>query len=160
MSVVILSLFAVISAVGASPPAHQKPGNSAARIDACTILTPDVVATFAAATKAKVTTPPGASPVGVNGSQCDYGGIALHIDPLSTVGADRMRKSPGSGWVPVTGVGDAAFFHNVQDVLAELFVWSGSHHFGILIDVPAGSALEQIKPHVIRVANVIVSKLR
>ena len=71
-----------------------------------------------------------------------------------------MRKSPGSGWVPVTGVGDAAFFHNVQNALAELFVWSGSHHFGILIDVPAGSAAEQLKPHMIEVANRIVPKLR
>jgi hypothetical protein len=160
MSVVILSLVVVVSAVSAASSPHQKPGSNPVRIDACTILTPDMVATFAAATKAKVTTPPAASPVGVNGSQCDYGGIALHINPFSTVGADRMRKSPGSNWVPVTGVGDAAFFHNVQNALAELFVWSGSHHFGILIDVPAGSAAEQLKPHVIEVANRIVPKLR
>ena len=156
----MLSLVAVVGVIGAVSSSDQKQGNNPARIDACTILTPDMVATFAAATKAKVATPPAAVPVGVNGSQCDYGGIALHIDPLSTVGADRMRKSPGSGWVPVTGVGDAAFFHDVQNALAELFVWSGSHHFGILIDVPAGSAAEQLKPHVIEVANRIVPKLR
>ena len=105
-------------------------------------------------------TPPSGSPIGVNGSQCDYGGIALHIDPFATVSADRMRKTPNSDWVPVTGVGDAAFFHNVQNVMVEMFVWSGSHHFGILMDVPAGSASEQLKPHMIQVAKLIVPKLR
>ena len=159
MSALILSLVVVVSAVGASS-SHQRPGNSPARIDACTVLTPDMVATFATATRTKMTTTPSGSPIGVNGSQCDYGGIALHIDPFATVSADRMRKSPNSDWVPVTGVGDAAFFHNVQNAMAEMLVWSGSHHFGILMDVPAGSAPEQLKTHMIQVAKLIVPKLR
>ena len=160
MSALILSLVAVVSAVGAASSFHQKPGNSPARIDACTILTPDMVATFATATKTKMKAPPSASPIGVNGSQCDYGSIALHIDPFATVSADRMRKSPNSNWVAVTGVGDAAFFHNVQNAMVEMIVWSGSHHFGILMDVPAGSAAEQLKPHMIQMAKLIVPKLR
>jgi len=51
-------------------------------------------------------------------------------------------------------------FHNVQNALAELFVWSGSHHFGILIEVPDGSTAEQLKPHMIQVAKQIAPKLR
>ena len=160
MSALILSLAVVVGAVGAASSSHQKQGNSPARINACTILTPDMVATFATATRTKMKTPPSGSPIGVNGSQCDYGGIALHIDPFATVSADRMRKTPNSDWVPVTGVGDAAFFHNVQNVMVEMLVWSGSHHFGILMDVPAGSASEQLKPHMIQVAKLIVPKLR
>jgi hypothetical protein len=160
MSVLIFSLLAGLSTVSAAPSSHQKPGNNPARVDACTILTPDIAAKVATATKTKMNTPPEASPVGVNGSQCDYGSIALHLDPFATVSADRMRKSPNRDWVPVTGVGDAAFFHDVQSVMVEMIVWSGSHHFGILMNVPAGSTSEQLKPHMIQVANLIVPKLR
>ena len=158
MNVVIFALAAVIS-IGAHSSPVQKPGHNPARIEACAILTPDVAATFATATKTKVKAPPTASAVG-NGSQCDYGAIALHVDPFATVSADRMRKSPNKDWVPVTGVGDAAYFHSVQNVMAELIVWSGSHHFGVLADVPAGSTAEQIKPHMIQVAKLVAPKLR
>ena len=158
MNVLILSLLAVMST--ATPSSGQKPAGNPARINACTILTPDMAAKFAAATKTKVKSPPTEGPVGVNGSQCDYGGVGLHVEPLSTVGADRMRKSPGTDWVPVTGVGDTAYFHNVKNALAEMVVWSGSRHFGILIDVPAGSTSEQLKPKMIELANQIVPKLK
>lgn len=160
MSVLILSLLSVLSTMGVAPASHQKQGNTPARVDACTILTADMAAGVTTATKTKMTTPPEASPVGVNGSQCDYGGIALHLDPFATVSADRMRKSPNRDWVPVSGVGDAAFFHDVKNMMVEMIVWSGSHHFGILMDVPAGSTSEQLKPHMIQLANLIVPKLR
>jgi len=76
------------------------------------------------------------------------------------VSADRMRKAPAPDWVPIGGVGDTAYFHNVQNALAEMFVWSGSRHFGILIEVPAGSTSEQLKPTMIQVANLIIPKLK
>jgi hypothetical protein len=160
MTVLILPLLSVLSTTAVAPSSDQKQGNNPALVDACTILTPDMAARVATATKTKMATPPEASPVGVNGSQCDYGGIALHLDPFATVSADRMRKSPNSDWVPVTGVGDAAFFHDIRNMMVEMIVWSGSHHFGILMEVPAGSTSEQLKPHMIQLANLIVPKLR
>ena len=160
MKIIILFLLAAVSGLGAAPASDQNAAGGAARIKACTILLPDVAAMYATATKTKVKSPPTEAPVGVHGSSCDYGAIALHVDPFAAVSADRMRKSPNKDWAPVSGVGDAAYFHNVQNMLAEMFVWSGSHHFGILVDVPAGSTAEQIKPDMIRAANLIVPKLK
>jgi len=160
MNIIILSLLAAVSALGAAPSSDQNPAGASARINACTVLLPDVAATFATATNTKVKSPPAEAPVGVNGSSCDYGAIALHINPFAVVSAERMRKSPQKDWVPVSGVGDAAYLHSVQDVLAEMLVWRGSHHFGILVDVPAGSTAEQIKPHIIQVANQIIPRLK
>ena len=96
--------------------------------------------------------------MGVNGSQCDIGGLILQIDPFA--GADQMRKSPRKDWVPVSGAGETAYFHAVQNFVAELIVWSGPRHFGILMDVPAGGTAEQIKPKLIELANAIIPKLK
>lgn len=159
MSVLVLSLLAVASAVGAVPSVGQTPAGNPARLNACAVLTRDMVDKVAvAAAKATVTSAPTATPVGVNGSQCDYGGITLQIDPFA--GADRMRKTPAKDWVPVSGVGETAYFHNVRDFMAELIVWSGSHHFGVLMDVPVGSTAEQIKPNLVQLASLIVPKLK
>jgi hypothetical protein len=160
MNVLILSLLAVVSTVGSVPAFDQKPAGNPTRIHACTILTPDVVAKFTTATKIKVESAPTEAPIGVNGSQCDYSGIALHIDPFATVTADRMRKSPDREWAPISGVGETAYFHNVKDAFAEMFVWTGAHHFGILADVPAGTTAEQLKPAMIQVANLVAAKLK
>ena len=126
MNVLILSLLAVVSTVGAAPAFDQKPAGNPTRINACTILTPDVVAKFTTATKMKATSAPTDAPIGVKGSQCDYSGIALHIDPFATVTADRMRKSPDKDWAQISGVGETAYFQNVKDAFAEVFVWTGS----------------------------------
>ena len=114
INVLILSVLAVVSADGRSLR-DQKPAGNPPRINACTILTPDIVAKFTTAVKTTVESKPTETPVGVNGSFCDYGGIGLQIDPFATVSADRMRKSPTKDWVPVSGVGDTAYFHNVKN---------------------------------------------
>ena len=161
MNVLMLSsLLAVVIAVGATPASDQKPAGRPTRIGACTLLTQDVVVKVTTpAAKTKANTPPVETPVGVNGSQCAYdGGVVVQIDPFA--GADRMRKSPEKDWVLVSGVGETAYFHNVRNFMAELIVWSGSHHFGVLMDVPAGGTAEQIKPALIELANLIIPKLK
>jgi hypothetical protein len=57
-------------------------------------------------------------------------------------------------------VGDAAYFHNVKDVMAELFVRVGPRTVGILMDVPVGSKAAAVKPKVVALAQAIVPKLR
>lgn len=154
MTPIFVLLLTVFAADGSLAVADQKP----ARINACTVLTREMVTSIATATKAKMNSQPAEAPVGINGSSCDYGGIQLQVDPFAA--ADQMRKSPRKDWEPVSGVGDTAYFHNVRDFMAELLVWSGSHHFGILMDVPVGAKAEQIKPHMIQAANQIASKLK
>jgi hypothetical protein len=159
MTVIILSLLAVVSSVGGTPSFAQKPAGNPARINACTILTRDVAAkATTAASKTVLKSTPEERPVGLNGSYCDYGGIGLQIDPFA--GADRIRQSPEKNWVPVSGVGDTAYFYNVRDFFAELIVWSGSHHFAIQMEVPAGGTAEQLKPNTIQLANLIIPKLK
>jgi hypothetical protein len=158
MTVLLLSVLAVVSAAGAPTPSDQAARNPP-RVNACTILTPEIAAKFAAAAKIKITTRPVESAVG-SGSQCDYEGITLQIDPFAAVSADRMRKTPGRDWVPVGGVGDAAFFRDVQNIVAEMYVWSGARHFGFVIDVPADSTSEKLKPGLIELANLVVPKLK
>ena len=94
--------------------------------------------------------PPTERPVGLNGSQCDYGGIGLQIDPFARcrpIECERHRRRTG---FRSRDVGDTAYFHNVQNALAEMFVWSGSRHFAIQIEVPVGSTAEQLKPNTIQ----------
>lgn len=157
MHVLILSLLALVSVVDAPPSSDQNPAGNATRIDACTLLTRDVVDKVRVARTA-VKTPPEESPVGLNGSYCDYGGVGLQINPFA--GADRIRKSPAKDWVPVSGVGETAYFNNVRDFFAELIVWSGSHHFAIQMEVPVGGTAEQLKPNTIQLANLIIPKLK
>ena len=114
MSVLIFSLLAVVSAVGAPPSSDQTPAGNPMRINACTLLTRDVVDKVKVA-KTVVNIPPEEKPAGAKGSYCDYGGIGLQIDPFA--GADQIRKSPQKNWVPVSGVGDTAYFHNVRRFL-------------------------------------------
>jgi hypothetical protein len=157
MNVLLVSLLAVVGAVGAPPSSDQRPPGNQARINACTVFTRDMVATITTDKKVLSATPK-ETPAGVNGSQCDIGGIELHLDTMAD--ADRMRKSPRVNWVPLSGVGETAYFHNVQNYMVELIVWSGSHHFGILMEVPVGSKGEQFKPKLIELANQIVPKLK
>jgi hypothetical protein len=97
-------------------------------------------------------------PVGANGSACGYAGTELQIDPFAR--ADEMRRnSPGKDWQRLTGVGDAAYFHNNSDRYAELMVWTGAHHFTIQMSVPNGSTAEAVKPNTIMLANAIIPKL-
>ena len=60
----------------------------------------------------------------------------------------------------VSGVGDAAWFHNVRDMIGELFVRVGPRTFGVLIDIPVGTTATAFKPTFITVANAVVPKLR
>jgi hypothetical protein len=156
MNILILSLLTVVSAV---PASDQKPAGNPARINACAVLTRETIAkVMTAANKPLRSTPPAETPVGPHGSSCDYNSIAWQIDPFAN--ADSSRKSPSKSWVPVSGVGETAYFNNVSNFFAELFVWSGSHHFVINMEVKPGSTAEQLKPGLIQLANLIIPKLK
>ena len=156
MNILILSLLAWVSAV---PSPEQKPAGNPARINACSVLTREMIAkVMTAANKPLRSTPPAEKPVGPSGSSCDYDSIAWQIDPFAN--ADASRKSPSKSWVPVSGVGETAYFNNVSNFLAELLVWSGPHHFVIYMEANPGSTGEQLKPGLIQLANLIIPKLK
>jgi hypothetical protein len=158
MKIFIVSL-AAVSAVAAPPSSDQKPAGNSARIKACTILTRDVIDKVkTAASKPVPDTPPGETPVGPNGSYCDYGSMGLQIDPFP--GADRIRNSPSKSWTSVSGVGETAYFNKAGNVLAELLVWNSSHHFAVQIEAAPGHTADELKSSTIELAKLIIPKLK
>jgi hypothetical protein len=74
----ILSLLALVTAIGAPPSSEQKPAGNPARINACSILTRDMVAKVTT-NKTILGATPQESPVGLNGSHCNFG-VVMQID--------------------------------------------------------------------------------
>ena len=97
--------------------------------------------------------------MGASGSSCSFASTMIQIDPFPR--ADEMRRdSPGKGWERLSGVGDAAYFHNNSNQYAELIVWTGAHHFTVQLSVPTGATADASKPNLIEVANALIPKLR
>jgi hypothetical protein len=152
-SLVVLSCF--VPAASA-----QTRGGGSSRISACSLLTRDVAMKVATADGKRTIDllKPSEDLLGEKGSSCGYADIQLQVDPFAR--SEELRKSPGKGWTPVSGVGDTAYFHNNSDRYAELMVWTGAHHFTIQIGVPTGSTAAAVKPNTIALANAIIPKLR
>lgn len=137
------------SGAGAKPP---KP---------CALLTPELVRNVRIASKKSGDpTAPKEVSLGRSESACEWGDIMLQVDPLTPAQLDQLGKSGDKTWESVKGVGDAAWFHNVRDMIGELFVRVGPRTFGVLIDIPSGSTATAFKPTFITVANAVVAKLR
>ena len=158
----VITTMLVLACVGPETAAAQAPGTAAGKpaIRACSLLTREMVVKFTTIANKSVIDliPPQEDAIGATGSSCDYGGIGLQVDPFAR--AETMRKSPAKDWQPVPGVGDTAFFHNNRDTFAELFVWTGNHHFTIQMGVPMGAKAESIKSNTIGLANALIPKLR
>lgn len=159
-----ITALSILACVAASHPAAAQPGAKPATakpaIRACALLTREVAVQFGTHTDPKLLDliPPQEDEVGSGGTGCQYGGIYLQIDPFAR--AAQMRTSPARDWVPVSGVGDTAYFHNNRDRYAELMVWSGAHHFTIQMSVPTGGTAESTKPKTVALANALIPKLR
>ena len=134
---------------------------TAAPIKPCSLLTRELVDKASAGSNQSIdAAAPTEVQLGATGSACDWGDIILQIDPFTPARLEELRKTDGKNWETVPGVGDAAYFHNVRDTLAELFVRVGARTFGLVITIPVGSTAAAFKPNVITVANAIVPKLR
>jgi hypothetical protein len=141
--------------------APAQTGSGATPIKPCSLLTPELVQKVSAGSTQR-TDAAGAKEVslGASGSACDWGALILQVDPFPPARLEEIRKTSGKDWEVVPGVGDAAYFHNIRDVTAELFVRVGARTFGVLIDIPKGSTAAAFKPNFVMVANAIVPKLR
>ena len=127
----------------------------------CSLLTPELVRQVGVASRKSADAgAPQEMKLGATGVACDWGEIMLQVDPLTRAQLEQLGKSGDKSWESVPGVGDAAWFHNVRDMVGELFVRVGPRTFGVLIDIPAGSTATAFKPTFITVANAIVPKLR
>jgi hypothetical protein len=127
----------------------------------CGLLTPELVRNvLVASKKSGQPAAPTEVPLGASGSACQWGDVMLQVNPLTPAQLEQLGKSGDKTWESVPGVGDAAWFHNVRDMIGELFVRVGSRTFGVLIDIPAGSTATAFKPTFVTVARAVVPKLR
>jgi hypothetical protein len=160
---VIASLVVIIC--GAGPAAALQSGAGAAggtRASACALLTRELVAQFTPLEKQALdlvlTIPPQEDPVGPSGSACEYGGIGLQIDPFAAPA--RTEQELAKMAVPVSGLGDAAYFRDNRGRWAELYVRAGSRVFTIQMGVPMGRTSESIRPNVLGLAKALLPRLK
>jgi len=126
----------------------------------CGLLTPELVKQVSVASKKNADAgAPKELKLGATGVACQWGEIMLQVDRLTPAQLEEVGKKDKT-WESVSGVGDAAYFHNVSDIVGELFVRVGPRTFGVLIDIPSGSTATAFKPTFITVAKAIVPKLR
>lgn len=155
----ILISLVLTSLLHTAAPAQSGSGAKAPK--SCGLLTAELVRNVRVASK-KSGDPaaPKEVPLGASGSACEWGDVMLQVNPLTPAQLEQLGKSGDKTWESVAGVGDAAWFHNVRDMIGELFVRVGPRTFGVLIDIPVGSTATAFKPTFITVANAIVPKLR
>ena len=141
--------------------APAQTGAGAKPVKSCELLTPELVRNVRVASK-KSGDPaaPKEVSLGRSESACEWGDVMLQVDPLTPAQLEKLGKSGDKTWESVTGLGDAAYFHNVRDMVGELFVRVGPRTFGVLIDIPQGSTATAFRPTFITVAKAIVPKLR
>lgn len=148
--------------IGIAPNVMAAQGRaSGAGAKSCALLTRQLVEKVSAASKKAVDAAgPNEVPLGAHGTGCEWGDVMLSVDPWPPARLEAMRQSTGKGWEVIKGVGDAAYLHNVRDVMAELLVRVGSRTLVLLINIPVGSTTAAFKPTIIEVANGVVPKLR
>lgn len=99
-----------------------------------------------------------------NVSSCSFGRVLLVLDPQARPEEARSgmqtRTFPYQEYEPVPGVGDAAFFA-ANSANANLYVWTGAHHFHIEISVGFmdGDDTEGLKPNTIELAKAIIPQV-
>jgi hypothetical protein len=102
--------------------------------------------------------PPREEPAGASGSACNYGGIHMQIDPFASPA--RVEKDLAKLAVPLSGLGDVAYFRDKHGRFAELYVRAGARVLTIQMDTPNDRTPESIKPNVIALAEALLPKLR
>lgn len=154
----IASVFVIGSAV--TGVASQAPAGKPT--SACSLLPTDLVLKVGGINPQAVKIlQPEEETLSPTGSACEYGSVRLQVDPFTPARLAELLKTPtAKTWVPVSGVGDAAYFNNNKDRYAELFVRTGTHVFTIQFGIATGSTAEATKPKTIELANAIIPKLR
>ena len=135
--------------------------SAAPPVKPCSLLTRELVEKASAADRqAMAAAKPQEVNLGPRGWGCEWGSVMLQVDPVPASRLAELGKGDPKSWESIPGVGDAAYFHNVKDAMAEMFVRVGPRTFGILMDVPVGSKAAAIKPKLVELAKAIVPKLR
>jgi len=150
-----LAMMATVSPLAAQSAKGTSPG-------ACSLLTKELVLQVTPETnKAELDrlfgTPPEEHLLGPNRSLCDYAGLTLHLNPVHPKSFEA-NLSKDKEWVPIPGLGNVAWFHDVMGAMGELYVRSGPRSLGVVIMVPQGRTAESIKPNAVALAKAVLSR--
>lgn len=168
----VMASLLVAGCVSSVLGAFQARGDAAdgtARLRACSLLTHDLamkVSTAAGRTALEGATPDEGTEdmaIAKGASVCDYGSLHLILNnftrPEQVRSAMRAGTAPYSGHERVAGVGDEAFFAS-NSAFANLYVWSGPHHFWIQMASGYGEDTKALKANTVALARAIIPKLR
>ena len=161
MHIVVASLLAIgLTSLTAADQARSGGTAGPPALRACSLLTRELAMKVSGAVnKVVFDLAPDEEPVGKSGSACHYAGITMQIDAFTPEGITRVAEE-NKEWLPVSGVGDRAYFRNNKNNFAELIGGAGAHTFTIQIGVPFQSTAEAMRPNAIALANAIIPKLQ
>jgi hypothetical protein len=154
-------LVPVVLSVCLLSPAIAQTAPTGPAVDPCSLLTRELVEKASSTSKQAIAaTKPQQVNLGGSGRACQWSDVMVQVDPYPASRLDELGKSDPKNWESISGVGDAAYFHNVKDAMAEMFVRVGPRTVGILMDVPVGSKAATMKPKFVELAKAIVPQLR
>ena len=126
------------------------------QIRACSVLTKEEVKKHVPWLPLLDQMPIEEEPVGVSGSSCNYPSVLIQILPFSQRMIDMARQK--GGLEPVSGIGDEAYFHNNNNLYAEVYVKAGKQLVTLQANLEGNMAT--VKPGVLNLAKALVAKLR
>jgi hypothetical protein len=147
----------------------QAPGEAQAALDACTLASNAEVSQIAEERPeiAKFWEPPTAS---FGGSHCDYGGGSIRLYRGKSAAAAfestlKSAKADKQPRVPVSGIGDKAFFmipvpDNQYQRVGLLAVYSGADVLQLTLDAHQNESLDATRPRLERLAKLVLPRLR
>lgn len=131
------------------------PSSAASQIKVCSLVSKEEVKKHLPWADLLDSMPIEEEPVGNFGSSCNYPSVFIQVLPFSQGFMDACQKQDRTE--AVSDVGEEAYFRNNSDRYAELCVKSDRHVLTLQANV--NSTVEAVKPNVLNLARVLVTKL-
>ena len=154
--IAFVTLGAALQPLGLDGPAWQPSAAAPQRVQVCPLVAKEEVKKHLPWSAALDGMPIEEEPIGANGSSCEFPTVGVQVLPFTQGFIDAARKSAPLEAIP--GVGDEAYFRNNQNRWAEVLVKVGPRL--LTLQASASGSIEAVKPRVIELAKVYVSKLR
>jgi hypothetical protein len=150
-----LATIATVSPLAAQAAKGTSPG-------ACSLLTKELVLRVTPETNKTelsrlFSTPPEEHRLGPDRSLCDYAGLTVSLNPVHPESFEAKLRND-KAWVPIPGLGNAAWYRGVMGAMGELYVRSGPRTLGVAITIPEGRTAESIKPNAVALAKAVLSR--
>ena len=133
----------------------QTPSPATSRVKACSFLTKEEVKKHLPWNAILDKMPTEEEPVGAAGSSCNYPSVFIQVFPVPKQVTGPPSKT---GYEPVSGVGNEAYFRNNRNEYAELYVRTPTHT--VTLQADADGKVDAVKPNVINLAKALIAKLR